>query len=424
MKKEAMIIADAGKIGTVTIATNIAGRGVDIVLGGAPPEKANFKDPKAYKKELEKWQQEHDKVIKLGGLFVIGTERHEARRIDNQLRGRSGRQGDPGESRFYVALDDDIMRLFGGDQVSKLMDAFKLPEDIPLEHAMVSRAIEQAQVKVEGFHFDSRKHVVEYDDVMNKQREIIYKRRQKVLERADEIENVTAEAQTSTESLRKNIIENIEADIENIVAVHAPEGFSEIEYEQIIREFSEIVPFDLQSQKRIQQDLEKVGKREEITNILKQVFNKVYTDRVTALGDKLMTQIEVFVTLRTIDRLWMDHLDAIDDLREGIGLRGYGQRDPLVEYKNEAFGMFERLSANIDYEIGRQILRIQVAQQPTMPQEVITQHPQANQPATINKSSAVVGQKTIKNSKKIGRNDPCWCGSGKKWKKCHYPQLK
>jgi len=184
-EREAMIIADAGKIGGVTIATNIAGRGVDIVLGGSKPDKHAFKDDKAYEKELEKWQADHDEVVDLGGLFVIGTERHESRRIDNQLRGRSGRQGDPGASRFYVALDDDIMRLFGGEQVSRLMDVFKLPEDVPLEHGMVSRAIEQSQVKVEGFHFDSRKHVVEYDDVMNKQREIIYKRRFNVLKLAE-----------------------------------------------------------------------------------------------------------------------------------------------------------------------------------------------------------------------------------------------
>ncbi|MGI5827869.1 MAG: preprotein translocase subunit SecA [Patescibacteria group bacterium] len=434
-EREAAIIADAGKVNGVTIATNIAGRGVDIVLGGAPPEKENFKEKKAYEKELKKWQEQHDRIIELGGLFVLGTERHEARRIDNQLRGRSGRQGDPGESRFYVALDDDIMRIFGGEQVARLMDMFKLPEDIPLEHSMVSRAIEQAQVKVEGFHFDSRKHVVEYDDVMNKQREIIYKRRKNVLEMAAELEKELDGEQVDMDkvkkrfedfALRKTIIDNIEEDIENLVTIRMPDGIADVEYEQMVRDFAEIVPFDLASQKRIQKEIEKIHEPEKIIQKLKDIFSKVYSQRLAELGPILMAQIEVYVTLRTIDKLWMDHLDAIDDLREGIGLRGYGQRDPLVEYKNEAFNMFERLLANVDYEIGRQVLRIHVAQQPTMSTEVVTKHPQVSQPkaSPINQplQQTSMPQRTVKNRKKIGRNDPCWCGSGKKWKKCHYPQ--
>ncbi|NMC36265.1 preprotein translocase subunit SecA [Candidatus Beckwithbacteria bacterium] len=444
-EKEAMIIADAGKVGAVTIATNIAGRGVDIVLGGAKPDEVNFKTKKAYEKELDQWKEEHEKVIELGGLFVLGTERHESRRIDNQLRGRSGRQGDPGQSRFYVALDDDIMRLFGGDKIAGLMTMFKLPEDVPLEHGMVSRAIEQAQTKVEGFHFDSRKHVVEYDDVMNKQREIIYKRRQQILEMAASIEKESSvlekdEVQTNL-SLQKRITDNINADITNLVAMYAPEGFEDIEYEQMVREFSQIVPFDLDSQKRIQQELEKLKNKDKVTEKLTEIFESAYKGREQELGSELMRQIETFISLRTIDKLWMEHLTAIDDLREGIGLRGYGQRDPLVEYKNEAFGMFERLLANIDFEIGRQVLRVGVARPQTMPTQVVTQHPEAETPGQDTTSSPAQSEVnsspvqnppiasqsgrtgTIKKVKKMGRNDPCWCGSGKKWKKCHYPEI-
>lgn len=445
-EKEAMIIADAGKIGGVTIATNIAGRGVDIVLGGAKPDKHAFKEDKAYEKELEKWQQDHDKVVDLGGLFVIGTERHESRRIDNQLRGRSGRQGDPGGSRFYVALDDDIMRLFGGEQVSRLMDVFKLPEDVPLEHGMVSRAIEQSQVKVEGFHFDSRKHVVEYDDVMNKQREIIYKRRLNVLKLAQTLqesqsgnedekvaksknqkkENKPSKTESeivdnSNFSLKDKIISNISIDISNIVGMYAQEGLADIEYEKMVREFSTIVPFDTASQEYMIKDLRKIKNPEKLIETLQQVFLDAYQHREQQMGETLMRQIEVFVTLRTMDRLWMEHLDSLDDLREGIGLRGYGQRDPLVEYKKEAFDIFERLLSNIDYEISRQILRIGFVQQATMPTEFVTQHAQVTLPGEETQVNTVVTH-TVKNTPKIGRNDPCWCGSGKKWKKCHYPQ--
>ena len=444
-EKEAMIVSDAGKVGAVTIATNIAGRGVDIMLGGTPPDKRNFKDKKAYEKEYQKWKEEHDKVIKLGGLFVIGTERHESRRIDNQLRGRSGRQGDPGGSRFYVALDDDIMRIFGGDQVSRLMTMFKLPEDIPLEHKMVSKAIEQAQVKVEGFHFDSRKRVVEYDDVMNKQREIIYKRRKKILEIVAQFDNPVGDdidptelddadinTLNTTNTVHQNIIQNIEADIDNMVNMYAPDGYQDIEYEQIIREFATIVPFDLNSQNKIQSEIEKLDRPDEIANHLKKIFNKAYENREKDLGEYLTRQIEVLISLQTIDKLWMEHIDSLQTLREGIELRRYGQRDPLVEYKSEAFTMFERLLANIDYEISRRVMRIQVAQRPQSPVKGQAVHQQAPQPsgsssalsssAKLPNHPGSVGNTVKRSDKKIGRNDPCWCGSGKKWKKCHYPQ--
>ncbi len=394
-EKEAMIIADAGKKKAVTVATNMAGRGVDIVLGGA----------KEGRKKAE-WEKEHDEVVKLGGLHVIGTERHESRRIDNQLRGRSGRQGDPGSSRFFVALDDDIMRLFGGDQVAKVMSLLKLPEDQPIEHAMVSKAIEQAQVKVEGFNFDMRKRVVEYDDIMNKQREIIYEKRRSLLE--------------GEEDLRGEFLEKMAAEVSGLVAMHAPEGFEQVEYEQIVNGFCEILPLDGNSQGKLKDQLKKMKDSTRITSLLTEMLGKAYEHREKQQKPEVMRELERIVYLRTIDRLWIDHLDAIDDLREGIGLRGYAQQDPLVEYKKEAFASFERLMASIDKEIIRRIFRVQLAQQPVIPQSMETNvdaQDQMGLKAQASKAKPVGGS-----GKKLGRNDPCWCGSGKKFKKCHYPQ--
>ncbi len=423
-EKEAAIIADAGRKSGVTLATNIAGRGVDIVLGGAQPEKdqkSKIKNQK-YEEELKKWQKGHNEVVKLGGLHVIGTERHESRRIDNQLRGRSGRQGDPGSSRFYVALDDDIMRLFGGDQVAKLMTFFKLPENIPLEHGMVSRAIEQAQTKVEGFNFDMRKRVVDYDDVMNKQREIIYKRRKKVLELAE-----TKDEKETSHDLKEQIIENLKTEAENIIKLHAPEGFTEIEYETIAREFAGLIPFDMASQKRLQADLEKLADKGRMINHLQNIIERSYEAREKQVGPEIMREMERFVTLTTIDQLWMDHLDAVDDLREGIGLRGYAQRDPLVEYKQEAFILFEQLMTSIDYEICHKIFRIQVGspEQSAIPTNVILGRqdvasdlmpetaagPDPNQQVTDVSPSQAVIKPVVSGNKKIGRNDPCPCGA-------------
>ncbi len=330
-EKEAAIIAQAGRLKTITLATNMAGRGVDIILGGAPADRGK-----------QDWQKEHEEVIKLGGLHVIGTERHEARRIDNQLRGRSGRQGDPGSSRFFISLEDDIMRLFGGDKVANLMTAFKMPENIPLEHAMVSKAIEQAQVKVESFHFDTRKRLVDYDDVMNKQRELIYKKRRQFLEKP------------------------------TILAI-----------------------------------IEKTS-----------AAKKIYQERQKELGEAMMAELERWLGLSVIDYLWMEHLDATDDLREGIGLRGYGQRDPLVEYKSEAYRMFQELLANIDTEITQRFLQIKAEIQPPIRPRSVATNPLRGRMVDSLASAAT----SPAAGAKPGRNDPCWCGSGKKWKKCCYPQ--
>lgn len=310
------------------------------------------------------------------------------------------------------------MRIFGGEQISRLMTTFKLPENVPLEHAMVSRAIEQAQVKVEGFHFDSRKHVVEYDDVMNKQREIIYKRRKKILENAQQEESLS------------QIYDNIKADIENIVDIYysAQALKSEIDHAKIVREYAEIVPFDTSSQHRLQLVIQKLDSPDKVKSHLIEVFDKIYQKRETDLGKDTIVQLETYVSLRTIDKLWMEHLDNVDDLREGIGLRGYAQKDPLVEYKNEAFDMFERLLANIDYEISRQIMRVSLIQRPIR-RQTVEDHPEANNPDGSKKISAMPNKKMTKTSDgkkaKLGRNDPCWCGAidpktGKvyKYKKC------
>jgi preprotein translocase subunit SecA len=422
--REAQIIADAGKKDAVTVATNMAGRGVDIILGGDMPKAEDGTtdtDSAAYKK----WKKEHDEVQNSGGLYVIGTERHESRRIDNQLRGRSGRQGDPGTSKFFVSLDDEIMRLFGGDRIAGIMTRFNMPEDVPLAHPLVSKAIENAQVKVEGFYFDSRKHVVEYDDVLNKQREIIYSLRKKALESAsgDGLE------------LRDEIHDRISTALHSLVTMHmtAQEIDGSSANEKIIQDFTTVIPFDELSQKQLVVQLEQQHEAPEKTDFLTKLAFDVYEKREKDMGTELMRQVERFVMLSVIDNLWMNHLDAIDNLRSGIGLRGYAQKDPLVEYKNEAYNLFEQLVFTIDDEIVHRVYKIQVHQHASADQAPL--QPTIHVHAVENTPESEVGEKKkqpVKSakqtvtatgeSKKLGRNDPCWCGSGKKWKKCHYPQ--
>src|SRR3989344_763551 len=376
-EKEAQILADAGKIGAVTVATNMAGRGVDIVLGGTPPDvptevpgdvEGTKEGKKSHKEAIQKWQQDHEKVVSLGGLYVIGTERHESRRIDNQLRGRSGRQGDPGLSRFFVSLDDDIMRIFGGEQVQKLMTMLKIPEDQPIEAGMVSKAIEQAQVKVEGFHFDARKQLVEYDDVMNKQREIFYKRRNSILEESED---------RTSKKVSERILHILDEEIENMVALRTPEGLTEKDLDAILNEFATIIPFDPASQQRLKETMKQKQDPQEVSGALKEIVRQTYQKRETQVGPELMHQVEKFTLLSASDRLWMDHLDAIDELREGIGLRG-DKQTILAEYKKEAFSMFERLIAQTDYDVARTVFRIQIRPvTPTVPTEVAAKKPEA-----------------------------------------------
>ncbi|MFZ5932542.1 MAG: preprotein translocase subunit SecA [Patescibacteria group bacterium] len=398
-EKEAMIIAQAGKPGGVTVATNMAGRGVDIVLGGAMPDRPSDMGQEKYEQsaEFKKWQEAHEKVVKLGGLHVIGTERHEARRVDNQLRGRSGRQGDPGSSRFYLSLEDDLMRIFGGEQISSLMDRLKLPEDAPIENALISKAIEQAQVKVEGFHFDIRKRLVEFDDVANQQREIIYKLRRRILE---------------SENVKEEVLEKLKNQIARILLVSWSANEPKPDYERILVSFLDTVPFDDESIKRIKKELESKTGKEEIKEFLEGVLGGVHKSREEQVGEVVMRQIEKYAYLGSLDHLWIDHIDTIDDLREGISLRAYGQRDPLVEFKNEAYNLFETLIDRIDEELSHRLFRIGVATpQPEIP---LTE-------AKANIDTRATGKPV--SSRKIGRNDPCWCGSGKKYKRCHYPQL-
>ncbi len=396
-EREAEIIAKAGEKGSVTVATNMAGRGVDIILGGETPKNTDG-TTKTSSPEYKKWEKQHKEVLELGGLFIIGTERHESRRIDNQLRGRAGRQGDPGTSQFYVALDDEIMRLFGGEAIANMMTRFNMPEDVPLTHPLVSRAIEQAQIKVEGFNFDMRKHLVDYDDVLNKQREIIYVRRKKILESTDK------------EALKNDILEKISASVAEVVMLGEAEGSNE----KIISEFITIIPFDENSQKQLVMQLEQYHAPLEKTEFLTNVAIDLYNKREQNLGTDLARQIERFVMLSVIDTIWMDHLDVIENLRQGIGLRGYGQRDPLVEYKNEAFKLFEKLIGRIDDEIVHRIYKIQI-QPANQPIQNIQENTPAQEVSTNSK------KQPKKTDKKPGRNDPCWCGSGKKYKKCHYP---
>lgn len=446
-EQEALIIADAGKPKSVTVATNIAGRGVDIVLGGSKPEKphkdADKKTTESYKSAFSTWQEHHDQVVNLGGLHIIGSDRHDSRRIDNQLRGRSGRQGDPGSSRFYVSLEDDLMRIFGGDRVAKIMDALKIPEDQPIESGMVSKSIEQAQSKVEGFHFDQRKRVVEYDDVMNKQREIIYKRRLKILNEADE---------KDATKLKERIIGYIEDEIKSIVLAYESEGYSQESCEVIVKEFLSIIPFDKTSQGAIIKKLTSAVESEKIIEVLTGIVEKTYAERELQMGEQNMRTVERFVMLSSIDRMWMNHLDEMDDLREGIWLRG-SKETVLSEYKKEAFDMFGSLLDKINSEVVHHIFRMQVTQmaRPSVPTNIIAGKDEdfatpkieaastsSSTPTTsVNSTSALaaaLGKTAQKSGKadgrtpviidpdipavKIGRNDPCPCGSGKKWKKC------
>lgn len=404
-EREAAILAQAGAPGAVTVATNMAGRGVDIVLGGALPED---------KTKMKEWDKLHEAVIASGGLHVIGTERHESRRIDNQLRGRAGRQGDPGSSIFYLSLEDDLMRIFGGEQIKSLMDRLKLPDDEPIQNSLVSGAIQQAQVKVEGFHFDTRKRLVEFDDVTNQQRDVIYKLRNRILNSEDVHEEVL-------EKLKEKVVRSVDL-------------YDEIDPEKILVNFLEVVPFDDESSKRLKKELGERKDKEEIKELLFKVVEDASKTREKQVGESVMHQIEKFAYLGAIDREWMDHIDQIDDLRGSVELRRIGQKDPLVEFKNEAFQMFEALVGRITDELSRRLFRIGVAQPPS---EIPLDRARENVDRTdmtglsggadeaLKSGEAAFPDKSQKTSseRKMGRNDPCWCGSGKKWKKCHYPQL-
>ncbi len=426
-EREAHIISQAGRKHAITVATNMAGRGVDIVLGGEV-QKGQYKTEAQFKKAEEAWQKEHNEVLELGGLYVIGTERHESRRIDNQLRGRSGRQGDSGETQFFVSLEDDVMRIFGGEQISNLMTMLKFPEDQPLSHGMVSRAIEQAQVKVEGFNFDIRKHLVEYDDVLNRQRDILYALRRKMLLLPEQ------DAEAFTDTFFKMVEEHVVSMTTSFFALRESDPEMQKQFENDVE-----LLLDIQVRK-LGSIIEDQDQEQAISAIMK-AAEKKFGEQEEKLGKEVWYQIVRSLFLSTFDQFWTQHLSAIDDLREGINLRAHANMDPLVEYKNEAFKMFEQLIGSIQYESIRRIMRVQVekhedhfhANQPEQ-QEMVLQsasriNPFKKEPTekpVVQKAKSLPATKVDLEveqvaKKKIGRNDPCWCGSGKKYKKCHYP---
>ncbi len=411
-EKEAGIIADAGRPGAVTVATNMAGRGVDIILGGAAPDKPVKVSMEKWMKlaEYKKWQKLHDEVVAAGGLHVIGTERHESRRIDNQLRGRSGRQGDPGSSRFYLSMEDDLMRIFGGEQIGNLMNTLKIPEDQPIENKLISRAIESAQVKVEGFNFDTRKRLVEYDDVANNHRDIIYKLRRRILDSAD---------------LKEEVVRKLKQQMEKIFMIAWPDSRSaKADYDEIEVGLLDTIPFDSASIKNVVNELKRINDRKKAQEFVGKVITDAHGAREKQIGPETMRQIERYAYLSSIDHLWIDHIDHIDDLREGIELRSYGQRDPLVEFKNEAYRLFETLIDRIDEELAHRIFRVDVQRQvPEIPLTMARENIDTSDMTGLTKEATVPAFPKNDRKRKIGRNDPCWCGSGKKWKKCHYPQL-
>ncbi len=396
--REAEIIAQAGRPGAVTVATNMAGRGVDIRLGGNPEglARVELKRQQVPEEEFEKKLAEttaryaaeiapiKEKVIESGGLYVVGTERHESRRIDNQLRGRSGRQGDPGESRFYLSLGDDLMRRFSGDRVSSLMDRMKIPDDVPIEAGMVTKAIERAQKTVEAQNFELRKNVLKFDEVMNKQREVIYDWRVDLLE-------------ASGEDLVTEWIEVVVAD--TVEAVFPPElAPSEWDWELLNKELVQIYPSTLKEPGPEGSSLE------DVIDAAVEEANAAYAAKSKELGLENMRQVERQVILSVIDNKWREHLSEMDYLRAGIGLRAMGQRDPLVEYQREGYSMFSELVESVKRDTVRYLFHVQLAE-PAAPAA----------PKVVNDDQS----KSIRSSGAVGRNDPCPCGSGKKYKRCH-----
>ncbi len=446
-EREGEIIAQAGRPGAVTLATNMAGRGVDIIMGGNPPDVL-----------------EANKSKEAGGLFVLGTERHESRRIDNQLRGRAGRQGDPGETRFYLSTEDDLMRIFAGDRIRKAMQTLRVPDDMPIEQNMITKLIESAQKKVEGFHFDTRKHLLEYDDVINRHREVIYTKRRAVLEAfAKEkqaletgsamptTETVVAEAEGAPESgeapepaksLRAMINEMIDEEIEQVVSFHtAAEEQRDWDMEEVVKAVEMIFPLTNEEVDEIKKlgksEGGKVGALDERTKMVEHLIALAqakyqFTLVAKSPHPRLILELEKQILLRSIDNLWVDHLVAIDYLRTGIGLRGYGQRDPLVEYKKETYRMFNELLAAISREVVYTIFKVSIGLQvaPSVMERAklnfkgaeltagdfgMGENPQAGAVVhAMSKPKDRAPDGTV-----MGRNDVCFCGSGKKYKRCH-----
>lgn len=424
-EKEAEIIAQAGKFGSVTIATNMAGRGTDIMLGGnseflakaemrrmgipeeliveatgfADTDNQEILDARKTFAELEKKYkdeigEEADKVREAGGLFIIGTERHESRRIDNQLRGRAGRQGDPGESRFFLSLEDDLLRLFGGDRVTRIMDTITSEEDIPLEIKALTNIIESAQKKIESRNFAIRKNVLQYDDVMNRQRELIYDQRNKVLD---------------GENLKDSIMHMLDETVTDAIDFYCPKALPADEWnlEGLREKFAGWIKtdYDLANHETFNRD--------EAAKALIEEGHRAYEAREEELGEKMMRDLERKILLYNVDVKWMDHIDAMDELKRGIGLRAYGQHDPVVEYRSEGFDMFDEMTRSIREDTVKLLLTVRVASE-----EDVKREQAAKVTSESGASDGSEKGRTVRKGKKIGRNDPCPCGSGKKYKKC------
>ncbi len=386
-EREAQIIAQAGFPRAVTVATNMAGRGVDIKLD--------------------------ESVKQAGGLHIIGTERHEARRIDNQLRGRAGRQGDPGSSRFYLSLEDDLMRIFGPDRIKNMMSALKFPEDQSIENKFITRAIENAQEKIEGFNFDARKHVLEYDDVMGRQRNTIYRKRDEILalSQGQEAEKQTGEEKILLALVRKHdslkdlVLDIVNEELAKLVDFHAPEENYKDQWQ--LEELAEAVQALIPLPGNLHKVLLDTPTREEIKQFLIDSAAAAYAAREASLGAEQMREVEKAVLLRNLDMLWMEHLENMDHLKDSVRLRAYGQKDPLVEYKNEGWRLFKTLLEDVQFSVINTIFKVQLAQ-PSIASHQPLATRAGEQPAIRHESGA-----------KVGRNDPCPCGSGKKYKKCH-----
>jgi preprotein translocase subunit SecA len=422
-EKEAMIVAQAGRIGAVTVATNMAGRGVDILLGGNPEYLArqemaargfdndryllfemDEEEAAAYEAEYEpiyakfkaQTDQEHEQVVDLGGLYVLGTERHESRRIDNQLRGRSGRQGDPGESLFYLSLEDELMRMFASDRIASIMQRLKWPDDEPIEAKMVTRAIENAQKQVEELNFERRKNVLKYDEVINTQRQVIYDERRKILEGHD---------------LSEEAREMVDDAIADLVAQYVPEEVFPEEWDlaSLLNALSGVYPTGLR-----EHELRELGSSDAVTEAVLEEAARAYDEKEAQVGPEVMRELERVVLLNITDAKWREHLYEMDYLQEGIHLRAYGQRDPLTEYRREAFTMFEEMKTGIRDDFARYIYRVELVRQEE--QRPRAQRVVESGPA---EGGANAGQAPTARSDKVPRNAPCPCGSGKKYKKCH-----
>ena len=414
-ERESTIVSQAGRLSAVTLATNMAGRGTDIILGGNPAGR-----------DSDDWQREHDSVLELGGLYVLGTERHEARRIDNQLRGRSGRQGDPGTSQIFVSLDDEVIKRFGGERVKSIMSWAGLDENEPVQNRVVTKSFENAQTRVEGYNFEIRKHLVEYDDVINRQREVIYAERSRILEGVDLKANILQMASQELADLTEGYLsgrDSMDWQVEGFIsglsaAMPLPDWANEDE----LRDFT----------------------KQDILDSLLEHAETVYSEKEETFGEEQLRQAERLVILRVIDNLWVQHLTAMENMRTGIGLQAYGQRDPLTMYRQESHGMFQELLERLQHDVVRTMLHLTIRIQPTQPQAPMEQHAHQGSlaipigaPAQGLQDSPMAGQQRdaegqapqgaggptvqapVRNAEKIGRNDPCFCGSGLKYKRCH-----